>query len=283
MSETAMAAALKRAGAKPERSLLHVIAVEKIRANPNRMQRAIYEFVNELRDSGSLLVELMGEALSVEAVEKRAAPFMYQVAADMRGESSGVKPGDGVRVASESRCSVGLISIDPAQAGGSVRDFHEDLPEIGTPETSEMERSGENVDSLSAPGLSVSPQDRDGGVRSQNDTLSQVSPAAPIRNKPRDARALHLMHERTPQLFKTFLVRGDRPIGGITFGELRTLAATSEYEAALFRLIDRHAQAQPPSLTVEEVISEATLRELMEKAKHFRDALVRKAEELANG
>lgn len=85
INETALGAALLKAGAPIHESALHVLAVDLLRRHGNT-RLAIAPFVDEIRRPAGLLIALMGERLAYAVIRERAFKYLLRVEADMKNK-----------------------------------------------------------------------------------------------------------------------------------------------------------------------------------------------------
>lgn len=73
-------------------------------------------------------------------------------------------------------------------------------------------------------------------------------------------------------VFDSFKVRDGRPIGDVTFGELGALLSENTREAAVVRQIMKHVSYADPSTKVRDVVKQADLERMIQRAAEVADA-----------
>lgn len=272
MLQTALAEAFKKAGGDPSAALLHGIAIDVLRKHERDPRKAVGSFTDEVRDSGGILIALMGDKLSYAIVRDAGLEYLERVAADMFGpkSSGGFRVGLGADSV-QFRNDASGKSVSP-NGDGSVRSRSDGLQPLGAPEKSEGDGVRGARECQAQPGPSSSPANGNGAVRRAHDSQLTGGRVVPIHNKPRGLSATQTMLAVSgPSLFETLLVRA-RPIGDFAFGELDTIISTSKRETALLTMIRDHAQVQPPTMKVRDVIKLEDLQRMAQKAAEMSDA-----------
>lgn len=287
MAETALAFALKKAGVNTDAALARQIAVAELRKAERNPQGALAAFIEELKDAGGLMAQVVSEA----SLRRDALTYLERVAADMRGEGLKVpaKAGDGVRQSHEDRPIIGPVENSegegsvkpvviheiggpspsdtvPSKDGGGVHGVTENHVRSGSPENREGEAVLGKVDCLKAHGPSSSHQVRNGAVQEIDEGRKVFGRVVPIPNKP---RGLDVMKGQAKfnSAYDSYLTRDGIPIGDVVFSTIHRIESANAREAALLRLIREHVSPiGDPNARVRDLIKLEDLQRMIQKA-----------------
>ena len=219
MTDTAIAAALKKAGRKIEEDQLAALAVKLLQDNGKDVLRCVAPLAEAVRQRPELLVALIDYATTREA----ALRYLDKRVADMNGANilrgASVGPGiGGVHETRESQKSAGAPTI-PAQAGGRVHSLDDSQVEYGASDKSASD-----------------------GVHVPDDGHQILGPIARVPNKPRALAAMQTAR-RLESVFDTYKLRDGTPVGDLRYSSLERVMNESGRDAALLYMIRQSCHA----------------------------------------
>lgn len=239
MVETALAAAMKKAGMDTDEARLFNAAVEALRKHDGNAHRALHPFTETVR----LAMGMARRLFSEEETRTRAMRYLINVSDDMRGSAAG---------------------SNPPKEGGSV---------LSSPDSQWRNGASDKRDGrVLRPGASATvyhgSSSRGGAALFLSDNQLAPGRAASL---PRGLSAFTAMSRLAgPSIFDTYKVR-HIPVGDIRFGELTTMISVSKRETALLDMIRSHAQVANGSMKVRDVIKLADLQLMIQKAAEISD------------
>ena len=289
---TLFAQAMRDAGVDTNGARLHTLAVDCLRDNDVNPRLAINPFNAEIRAASGILISLMGDRLSYSAVRDRAYAYLETVAADMRPKQVPAQAGGGVQRRPDSRKITGPAKFSEGTGGHSVIDSR--VPGVPRPSDPVCNASGQRVseshldrvprvakpiddsvviieDDSQQKSVRAVVDPHDSGVgRHVSESLSQpVRPAVASLAHPRRSLA---GAERQRALFDTLKIRDGQSIGDVRWSSLPRLRGENAREAALIDQLLKHATPGDPNARVRDVVSEETLRNMIQKSAEIDDA-----------
>jgi hypothetical protein len=265
---TAMQHAFKRAGGNRNEALLYSIAVDILRKSNLSPRAALNDFLDEVRDSESLLSTL----ISKRDTEPFAIRYLQSVALDMRGrDSRDMRDVGGKAISSDGKRSCAAHD-NSAQAEGKA---NEDVPSKAStllPSPTLDDGDGNGWPASNGKTKCASP--------SSSESSGTVSTSAPIKAKtplpPAGASKRTLANmERVKKIttaFDSYLLRDGTPIGDLRYCQLDRFIGANAREAALLKLVRDYGIPADPNTRIRDIVSLETFEGFVQKSAELTDA-----------
>jgi hypothetical protein len=243
--ETAIEAAMKRAGVDSDGALLFAIAADLLRKNGRDPSQALAGFVEELRDAGDGLMAALAKAVT----EVAGLEYLRMVATDMCGDGIGARaPGVEGPVEMRRRRPV-VDSPHPEVDDGS-----------GHPGV-----ASDGLMKQAAPSSSRS-SDWKAGNSSSSSTISRSPPVAAPSGRPRSIADIRAIRTVATTIFDTHKLRDGTPIGDLRWSQIDRFVAANTYEAALLRLVRDYGRPDDPNARIRDVVGLKDMQRIFQKA-----------------